>query len=101
VVHGKEFVVNADATARHRKLLEAINGGATPLPSALGGSRGGIGQQVITFAPQINVTGGTGSKDQNQELADRIGGVVQARMQQFFAAELRNQMRPGGMLNPA
>lgn len=30
VVHGKEFVVNAEATARHRGLLEAINAGAGP-----------------------------------------------------------------------
>ncbi|WP_336801480.1 tape measure protein [Kaistia sp. MMO-174] len=28
VVHGREFVVNAEATARHRGLLEAINAGA-------------------------------------------------------------------------
>lgn len=29
VVHGKEFVMNAEATARHRPMLEALNNGST------------------------------------------------------------------------
>jgi hypothetical protein len=31
VVHGQEFVINAKATSRHRKLLEAINRGQDPM----------------------------------------------------------------------
>jgi tetrahydromethanopterin S-methyltransferase subunit G len=38
VVHGKEFVVNAAATSRHRGLLEAINRG---MPGFAGGGYGG------------------------------------------------------------
>lgn len=38
VVHGQEYVVNADATARNRAVLEAMNRGQTVQPGGTGGS---------------------------------------------------------------
>lgn len=43
VVHGKEYVVNADATARNRAALEAMNAGAT-----VGNSSPNVSVTVIT-----------------------------------------------------
>lgn len=47
VVHGQEFVVNADATAKHRGLLEAINDGR----SVAGYARGGYVAPAMPSAP--------------------------------------------------
>lgn len=50
-----EFVVNANATARHRALLEAINaGGMPPLAAfAQGGAVGPVGAAMLPQRPQI------------------------------------------------
>ncbi|MGR3821043.1 MAG: phage tail length tape measure family protein [Salipiger marinus] len=50
-----EFVVNANATARHRALLEAINaGGMPPLAAfAQGGAVGSAGAAMLPQMPQI------------------------------------------------
>jgi hypothetical protein len=49
VVHGKEFVINAQATARHRPLLEALN--ANRLPGyERGGYVGPPPSDAVTFA---------------------------------------------------
>ena len=50
-----EFVVNANATARHRALLEAINaGGMPPLAAfAQGGAVGPVGAAMLPQMPQI------------------------------------------------
>lgn len=60
VVHGREFVVNADATSRNRALLEAINSGALSASSrstsAGGGSAFGsrpLSVTVINQAPGV------------------------------------------------
>lgn len=47
VVHGQEFVMNAEATKRNRPLLEAMNNGASPAKAA------------PTAAPAASATGGT------------------------------------------
>jgi hypothetical protein len=46
VVHGKEFVVNADATARNRDALEAMNRGAVAGPGSSVGKSSGSGITV-------------------------------------------------------
>jgi hypothetical protein len=61
VVHGREFVVNADATSRYRGMLEAINAGL-PGYSAGGYVGGGLGfapgaecgEEAIIPLPSIN-----------------------------------------------
>ncbi|MDQ2084801.1 hypothetical protein RA307_31870, partial [Xanthobacteraceae bacterium Astr-EGSB] len=71
VVHGQEFVVNAQATARHRPLLEALNdnrlpgyqdgGYVGPPPSNVvafpGGASGGTAPIQVTYAPVYHVQG--------------------------------------------
>ncbi|MDQ2083083.1 hypothetical protein RA307_23095, partial [Xanthobacteraceae bacterium Astr-EGSB] len=71
VVHGEEFVVNAQATARHRPLLEALNdnrlpgyedgGYVGPPPSNVvafpGTASGGTVPIQVTYAPVYNVQG--------------------------------------------
>lgn len=47
IVHGQEFVINADATRRHRTLLEALNRG---LPTA-GYANGGYVGQPVAYSP--------------------------------------------------
>lgn len=63
VVHGKEFVVNAAATAKHRPLLEALNSGR-------GFERGGYASMTLpTFRPPT--IGGFG---------DLVGNLQQSRV---------------------
>lgn len=59
VVHGQEFVVNADATARNRALLEAINSGQLNARSQQasndngGGASRSVNVQIQNFAPGV------------------------------------------------
>lgn len=64
---------------------------------ALGG--GSSTNQVITLAPSINVNSTGGKPEENQDLADKIGQTVQSQMRAMITTELRQQMRPGGLLN--
>lgn len=104
VVHGQEFVVNAAATAKNRGMLEAINTGkmpaiispnTSPALTAIAGTT----NNVITLAPSINISGGGGSQEQNKDMADQMSKALKSTMQQLIAKELRQQMRPRGMLN--
>ncbi len=49
VVHGKEFVVNAQGTAANRPLLEAMNRGAAVVPGAGGGAGGGVSVNIENY----------------------------------------------------
>jgi hypothetical protein len=103
-----EFVVKASATAQNRALLEAINGGRIPrfadggMVSSLASPTSGapmIGGQTNHFSPVINVTGAqAGSPSQNKDLAQQISKHVNDSMQAMIGKELRNQMRPNGIL---
>lgn len=113
--HG-EFVVRASETAKHRQLLESINSGSlpgfangglvrpVPVPTfagvapalARGGEAGA--SQVVTISPTINVNASGGTPGQNRDLADQIGQQVQGSIRTLVSEELRQQMRPGGML---
>lgn len=113
-IHAKlsdgEFVVNARATAGNRALLEAINGGRIPR-FADGGPVSGIASppsgapmigQTTHIAPMINVTV-QGSPGQSPQDHARTGAAVAKAAQQHISAmigdEIRNQMRPGGILS--
>jgi hypothetical protein len=52
--------------------------------------------QTNTF--NINVSGGGGTPDQNQDLANKIGQEVHKAARQMVTKEIRTAMRPGGML---
>ncbi|MHB2165723.1 tape measure protein [Alsobacter sp. R-9] len=103
-----EFVMNASATRRYGPLLAALNSGKAlrladggpvgpmPLPSTSG--KAGA-SQVITLAPTVNVNATGGKPEENRDLAAKIGGEVQRQLRGLIATELRQQLRPGGILN--
>jgi hypothetical protein len=99
-----EFVVNADATAKHRALLEVINraprfadggaiGGGDGLPTI--GERQSA-QQVNHI--QVSINGSAGTPNQNQDLAKQVYQQVTEAAQRMVARELRTATRPGGLL---
>lgn len=107
VVHGQEFVVNAEATRRHRALLEAINSGLpgfregglagrpTRLPTPAAApmlpvrSSGGAS---ITIAPVITVEAAAGVDGQ------AVGRQVAETVRALTLDTLRRETRPGGMV---
>lgn len=103
-----EFVVNAAATKKHLALLEAINsgniqafatGGLVGAPTAISAPR-----LTASAGPSINqvvnveVKANSGKPEENQDLADRIGRTVKEQLRGMVGAEIRRQMRPGGVL---
>lgn len=113
LLSNREFVVNARATAQHRGLLEAINSGrvarfatgglvgAEALGTA-GKAGGGTGEQgagsVVSIAPVIHLTAAGGSETQNADLAERVGKQIEGSMRALIVREMRQQMRPMGLL---
>lgn len=111
-----EFVVNARATAQNRDLLQAINAGGLPAFSD-GGFVGAIPQGApalpsvgdipannsTAVTQQVNVTVNAqgGDPKQNRDLADQIGRTVQQQLRGMIGAELKQQIRPGGLLKEA
>lgn len=101
-----EFVVRADATAKNRALLEAINSG---VPKFADGGFVGGGSSAPLFGSQAgnNVTIGdihvhgtatNGSPSQNRELAATIAQQLQNTVRGMIGQEIRTQTRPGGIL---
>lgn len=81
IVHGQEFVVNAPATRKHRSMLEAINAGRDPTPTARGTqatSGGSGGGNTSVSVGQIAVTmQSSGDARQDGEIAgERIREIV-------------------------
>lgn len=101
-----EYVVNADATAKHRALLESINSG---VPRFADGGMVGAGSSPApmvhnmssTVAPVINVSvqGSPGaSKAEHAAMAQSIGGAIRDQVSGMIGDEIRKQTRPGGQL---
>ncbi|MDX6806435.1 hypothetical protein [Terrihabitans rhizophilus] len=100
VVHGREYVINADATARFRPMLEAINAGKAPSISlpAMQPVNSAPTQMISISAPvTVNATGGTAQ--QNGDLAKQVSREMENAMRAVVGRELRAQMRPGGILS--
>lgn len=58
------------------------------------------GGRALTQSVTVNVAGGsTGDREQDKALAERIGASVKEQLRAMMGNELRQQMRPGGMLN--
>lgn len=101
-----EFVVTAEATRRHRGVLEAINSDKVP-KFATGGMVGGsspiasgtAGPGVVSIAPVIHLTAAGGTADQNADLANRVGAQLEGHVRSLVVSELRTAMRPNGLLN--
>ncbi|MCH9665875.1 MAG: tape measure protein [Gammaproteobacteria bacterium] len=84
-----EFVVNADATSRFRPMLEQINRGQ------------GVSGNTIVISPTIQVTvqGGQGGGDDPQRFGEQIGGTITRVVNEQVRTVLRQESRPGGLLN--
>lgn len=102
-----EFMVNAEATARHRSLLEAINSGTLPafadggivgsVPAAEGGMIGNVGAGVQMNVGGITVNGSAGTPQQNDDLVKKMVAAMKDQASALVTKELRQQMRPGGL----
>ena len=79
VVHGREFVVNADATARNRAALEAMNRGATPAGMNMGGS--------VVKVTVNNNAGGTEASVNERQGPD--GPEIEVVIEQVAARSIR------------
>ncbi|KQZ14300.1 hypothetical protein ASD44_09615 [Mesorhizobium sp. Root554] len=105
VVHGREFVVNARATARHRPLLEAINAGVPGY--AAGGYVGGYGTRLrgpdgrfVSASANVedgvsdlardfamlrgSLSGFLGELVRSRDLLQALGGVIQTVSDRFL-----------------
>lgn len=60
---------------------------------------GGASAPNVTIAPTINLTAAGGTSDQNADLAARVGQQLEGSIRSMVVSELRNQMRPTGILN--
>jgi Prophage tail length tape measure protein len=96
VVHGREFVMDADTTARHLPLLQALHEGRLPgyaeggyvgvMPPLSSASRsGGVGAPVAIHQGDVHITV-QGSAD--TKTVERIGEVVREHMDHFSRREL-------------
>ena len=108
-VSNGEFITNASATARHLPLLKAINDNRIPkfadgglvgvgVPSA---SAPMVAGGTTVIAPQIAVTvqGSPGqSSADHAAMGERIAKSIDPAIRKIVAAEIRTQMRPGGIL---
>jgi len=94
-----EYVVNAAATARHGRLLEAINSGHLA-GFASGGFVGSspLARGSASFSPTINVTvpKSSGDAKQDERYAGQIAAAVNSAFETKAAEWAQNQMRPGG-----
>ncbi|MGN8117516.1 tape measure protein [Labrys sp. 22185] len=107
MVSNGEFVVNAAATKKYGALLEAINSGQIPRFAAGGfigprraGGAGLVGAAgpAITYSPVINVNAQGGTKEQNQDAADRTAKAIEQQIRAIVGQEIIQQMRPGNAI---
>ncbi|WP_426609499.1 hypothetical protein [Bradyrhizobium sp. McL0616] len=101
-----EYVIRASAAAKHLPLLHAIN--TDRIPRFADGGLVGAGSPAApmvnaghVIAPQIAVTvqGSPGQSSQDQQrMGESIAEAAQHHIRDLIGRELRQQMRPGGML---
>jgi hypothetical protein len=105
-----EYVVNARATAQHLDLLHAINNGhvarfadggmVSGVPGPVSGAPM-IGGSQTTIAPSFHVTvqGSPGaSPADHAKMGEAVAKAAEHQIRSMIGAELRTQMRPGGVL---
>ncbi len=82
-----EFVVNAEATSKHRGLLEAVNSGKR-LPAFAGGGFVGMSNYApsSTYSPSVSVNVSGGSRDATfaQQIADHVGNALASQKPDGF-----------------
>jgi murein DD-endopeptidase MepM/ murein hydrolase activator NlpD len=98
-VHGQEFVVNADATSRHRALLEAVNSGTLSARSRSAsndnmlGGRGGDSYSLSFGDVVVNPSAGMTAADGRS-----IGRDVKDQLRQLVDDRINEAKRDGGAL---
>ncbi|WP_152047189.1 phage tail tape measure protein [Aureimonas psammosilenae] len=100
-----EFVVNAQSTAKHRALLEAVNSGNIPafatgglVGRAASGGSSSMASQTVNIAPVITVNAAQGGDSKaNDEAARKTAAAIDAQMRATIQQELQRAMRPGGV----
>jgi muramidase (phage lysozyme) len=106
-----EYVINADATAKHKRLLEMINSGdgikfangglvgAVAIPTAPAMAGSSIGGQTINISSAVTVnTNGGGSREANADLSRQVAASVEAQLKGLVRKEILQQKRVGNML---
>ncbi|CDM57617.1 MULTISPECIES: phage tail tape measure protein [Rhizobium] len=117
VVHRGEYVMSKKATSRigvgnleslHRGALGGFaeggyvgNAPAIRSPNLKTGPNSISPLQQISISAPVTVnTSGSGTPEQNADLAKQIGAQMEATMRGVVCSELARQMRPGNMLSP-
>lgn len=94
VVHGKEFVVNASATRKHRATLEAMNAGADQVNANSGDNGGGSGNSVVMVAFDItnNISVEGNGNDSSATSLEKAASTISKKTQ----ADIMDSIRMGG-----
>ena len=87
---GRSYIVGEK---RPEVFIPNAAGRIEPRVPAMGG---GVAQ---TNNISVSVQGGAGTPDQNSDLPKKIGASIRDEMRAVAAMEIRQQMRPGGLLN--
>lgn len=95
-----EYVMNAEATKRHKPLLDALNFGMAA-KYASGGMVGASAPSGVVASPgEINLTVEVHTQsDQPQEVAGETAAAVRSAMVSVFQQQLGQSMRPGGVID--
>jgi hypothetical protein len=96
VVHGQEFVMNAEATARHRPLLEALNTGRSNARPAAANDMGHGGRavnlKIVNNAPGVEFDVRPGPSHDDVEVIARK--VVRSEAPGVVASDMRRSNSP-------
>ena len=87
-VHGKEFVMNAEATSRNRPMLEAMNKGYSP-------TEGAGNSPVVNITVNVDANGNSTMTAEN---ATAMSGEMTKGIESVVLNVLRKQSRQGGMI---
>lgn len=95
VVHGQEFVMNAQATRRNRPQLEAMNAGAQAVNANDGGGSGGKPKIImLTFDIDNNIqTSGGTSNDTEADSLKKAAETISRKTQ----SDIMDSIRMGGV----
>lgn len=96
-ISDREFIVNAESTARHRELLEAINNDRVGAGRGPGFALGGIYARGATSGLPRLYSGVDKTAEYSARLADRMGRAQLAFMEARYAAARKEYM--GGLGN--
>jgi hypothetical protein len=115
MVSNGEFIVRASRAREHSTLLHAINSGRLPrfangglvapkfvalpsLPGPAGAAMAAVGQ-AINLVSNVTVNASGGDHAQNNDLAKQVSAQVEQTMRNLVVSVMRDQMRPGNLLN--